>query len=148
VSLGRWTVDVPNAVVQLFVWHTGERINYVHAPAGSGKRVAVKAWLDGAGIAADQIWLESAAAAALAGLPRRPERPTFVVATDYEPNADFETSMLRIIAETPPQLAFVITSTHPPSPQLAVLEGEGLVRITTKHDLAKAFARGLATGDC
>jgi len=131
-------MDVPKAVVQLFVWHTGERINYVHAPPGSGKRAAIQAWLDGAGEAADQIWLESATPTALAELPNHPARPTFVVIPDYEPNDAFETRMLELVANTPKELGFVITSIHPPSSQLVSLDGD-LVRITPHDDLSKAF---------
>lgn len=127
-------------LVQLFVYHVGERVDLVIAPPGSGKTTAVRTWLDSAQDAAVQIWLEDHSIDSLSQLPRNPDRPTFVVLDDYRFDSGTDSAILRIVDETPDTLHFVLTTDGTPSKPLLDRVDDGTVRVTTHADLQRALA--------
>lgn len=132
-------------LVQLFVYHDGERVHLVTAPAGAGKTAAVRAWLDAAGSAVAQIWLTPPAPGSLDNLDVTDVRPAFVVVDDCELTPDLVTAALTFIARTPPRVVLVLITTDGVPDSLAVEARTGRVRITTEHDLAAARAAPIET---
>jgi len=137
-------VDETARIIQLFVYHTGERIDFITAPAGSGKTRAVRLWLGSQENTADQIWLDSVIPDTLGELPKSPNRPTFVVIDDYEPDPLTDEAIINLVEETGQGLHFVITSRHsPPALFLSLAEG-GVVRLTTHAVLSGGTSRSEA----
>lgn len=129
-------MDETTRIIQLFVYHTGERIDFITAPAGSGKTRAVRMWLGSQENVADQMWLDSATPETLRDLPRLPNRPIFVVIDDYEPDPLTDEAIINLVEETGHALHFVITSRHSPSARFLSMAEAGVVRLTTEAELA------------
>lgn len=127
-----------NRLIQLFVYHVGERIDLVAAPSGSGKTRAVRIWLDSAQETVDQIWLVEHTEESLDQLPRSPDRPTFVVLDDYQPDPATDRKILQIVDETPHALHFVLTTNQQPSKVFLDRVDDGTVRLTTHADLQRS----------
>lgn len=110
-----------NRLIQLFVYHVGERVDHVVAPPGSGKTTAVRTWLDSAQDAAAQIWLEDHSIHSLNQVPRSPDLPTFVfVASLWESDSGWLESpglsqACRVRATSSPGSPFRLRSSCSPS---------------------------------
>lgn len=129
-------MDETTRLIQLFVYHTGERIDFITAPAGSGKTRAVRLWLGSQENIGDQVWLDPVTPDTLRDLPRLPDRPTFVVIDNYEPDPLTDETILSLVEETGQALHFVITSRHSPPAGFQRLAEDGVVRLTTREELA------------
>lgn len=127
-------------LTQLFVYHVGERVDYVTAPTGSGKTHAVRTWLDSAGSSVDQIWLTPPFPSALRALDLDVVRPTFVVLDDCAPTEAVVSELLRAVEHGPRALRFVLTTTTALPARVEPLVADGTVRVTTVSDLKAAYA--------
>ncbi|MGH8924454.1 MAG: hypothetical protein ACRDWA_07450 [Acidimicrobiia bacterium] len=73
-------------------------------------------------------------------LPRSPDRPTFVVLDDYQPDPATDRKILQIVDVTPHTLHFVLTTDKEPPDGLLDRVDDGTVRLTTHADLQTARA--------
>jgi hypothetical protein len=120
-----------DSLVQHFVVHGGERIDWVVSSEGVDMTRAVEEWMDVAGHAADAYWLVDLAPDDMSQVPTQPGRPTFIVLDDYQPNRELDAAIVDLVARSHGYLGFVILASESPGELYEPLVRNGLVRITT-----------------